>query len=475
MRFRFRDWPVKWKLLGVGAAATAIPLIVTSLLAFRTGSALIRQSALALLGARADQLAGDLDSFHDSFRRAADRLATMPAVREFCRLAPAEQRKAEAALEATFAAFGASDPRTHLVALFDREGNIAAATIPGIRGRNYAFRRYFQSALEGRFTVSELFVSVVEAGAIPTIAYAAPVKDVEGDVRCVALVVARGEEFWDIVTAQHGAAGPGSHCVVYDPHGIRIAQSFRSAALFHPAGPLDAPTISMFTADRRFGEPTRQLLETPIPTEEEFSRARDGDVQEHFIERSPVNGLLNLGVARRLRTVPWTLFYLVPEPTVLAPVRRLVLDSVSANGAILGLALIAGLVLARRIIVPIRRLNDAARSIREGNLAATVPVTSADELGDLAATFNSMAAALRGAREELEAQVRVRTEALKTANESLALQNQALALRSAELSARQERDLAYNRALTTLTSCSAEVPPYRTAIRSLVTRVLVSS
>ena len=70
MKLRFRDWPFRWKLLALGAAASAVPLVVTTVVAFRTGSTLMRQSALELLAARADHLAGDLDSFHLGFRRA---------------------------------------------------------------------------------------------------------------------------------------------------------------------------------------------------------------------------------------------------------------------------------------------------------------------------------------------------------------------------------------------------------------------
>ena len=62
-----------------------------------------------------------------------------------------------------------TDRRIHLVALFDPEGTAIAATIPALVGRNYKFRRYLQTALAGTPVTSELFVSVNEAGAIPTI------------------------------------------------------------------------------------------------------------------------------------------------------------------------------------------------------------------------------------------------------------------------------------------------------------------
>jgi len=61
-----------------------------------------------------------------------------------------------------------------------------------------------------------------------------------------------------------------------------------------------------------------------------------------------------------------------------------------------------------------------------------------------------MVASLRSARVELEEEVRARTEALKTVNDSLEVRNETLAQRTAELTVRQQRDLAYGRALTAL-------------------------
>src|SRR2546423_10330907 len=168
-----------------------------------------------------------------------------------------------------------------------------------------------------------------------------------GEVRCVALIVARGQEFWDLVSAGDGTAGPGSYSVVFDQHGIRVAHSFKAAEIFHPAAPLDPSLVEMFVSDRRFGERTRELLQSPIAVEAEFSRLRNGTSGEPFRVTTPANNLVNLGVGQRLKTVPWTLFFLVPERTLEAPVRQLVNETLSTNVGILLLAAPAGPVPAR--------------------------------------------------------------------------------------------------------------------------------
>ena len=56
---------------------------------------------------------------------------------------------------------------------------------------------------------------------------------------------------------------------------------------------------------------------------------------------------------------------------------------------------------SRRIAGPIVRLSQAARRIGDGDLDQSLPVTSQDEFGDLAATFNRMCNGLKESRERL--------------------------------------------------------------------------
>ena len=76
-------------------------------------------------------------------------------------------------------------------------------------------------------------------------------------------------------------------------------------------------------------------------------------------------------------------------------------------------AMMAGLLLtyllARRIVDPVRELDRAAAAVARQNYAIQVPVTSADEIGRLAATFNSMCASIRKAQDDLIRQERIST------------------------------------------------------------------
>jgi two-component system, NtrC family, nitrogen regulation sensor histidine kinase NtrY len=69
--------------------------------------------------------------------------------------------------------------------------------------------------------------------------------------------------------------------------------------------------------------------------------------------------------------------------------------------AALLLSLLVGAALARRIAGPLHELADGARAVSRGTLDATVEVRTRDEVGELAATFNTMTRDLAGARQEL--------------------------------------------------------------------------
>ena len=90
------------------------------------------------------------------------------------------------------------------------------------------------------------------------------------------------------------------------------------------------------------------------------------------------------------------------------------ISALGRNISLLWLAsVVAGLALAyipaRRIVGPIRTLDRAATEVARQNYDCEVMVSSQDELGRLAATFNAMCASIRKAREDL-----IRSERIST-------------------------------------------------------------
>ena len=114
----------------------------------------------------------------------------------------------------------------------------------------------------------------------------------------------------------------------------------------------------------------------------------------------------------------WVVFVELPLGEALAPVYAS-LYRVAALLA-LGLLLAAGLgtMLARRMVVPIRRLQDGADRLGSGERGEPIEIRTGDEIEILADRFNQMAAKIRESHETLEAKVEARTEALQASEQT---------------------------------------------------------
>ncbi len=82
----------------------------------------------------------------------------------------------------------------------------------------------------------------------------------------------------------------------------------------------------------------------------------------------------------------------------------------------------AASVALNKVLVPVRSLSNMAKKVKEGDLSVECNVTGRDEIGVLAATFNSMVVKLRENIRDLDMKVRERTSELAEANKRLKLE-----------------------------------------------------
>jgi signal transduction histidine kinase/FixJ family two-component response regulator len=112
----------------------------------------------------------------------------------------------------------------------------------------------------------------------------------------------------------------------------------------------------------------------------------------------------------------WRVFAELPIDEAYAPLYDSALRSGVLVLAALGLAFLAGLALARKMIVPIRALQDGAARVGSGDLAHRISIETGDELEALGNQFNQMAARLQESHATLEGKVEERTRQLEAAN-----------------------------------------------------------
>ena len=115
----------------------------------------------------------------------------------------------------------------------------------------------------------------------------------------------------------------------------------------------------------------------------------------------------------------WFVFVERPAADAYAPLRAPIIRSAIIFVLGLLLSILASLLLARRMVRPIRILQEGATRIGAGTLDRPIELRTGDEIEGLAASFNQMAASLKESYEGLEQKVEVRTRELAEANRDL--------------------------------------------------------
>jgi len=113
----------------------------------------------------------------------------------------------------------------------------------------------------------------------------------------------------------------------------------------------------------------------------------------------------------------WTVFVELPVDEAYQPLIYSMQRTALVLFAALCLAALAGIFLARRMVVPIQALRAGAARIGGGDLAQRISVNTGDELEALADQFNDMAGRLQESYTGLEKKVELRTQALTEALE----------------------------------------------------------
>jgi signal transduction histidine kinase len=145
------------------------------------------------------------------------------------------------------------------------------------------------------------------------------------------------------------------------------------------------------------------------------ARAPEAGVDEPFaaVDRQ---GKPVLSAHATVTPLNWLVFVELPIDEAYAPLYNSIRRSAIFLLAALALALFAGLLFARRMVVPIRALQEGAVRIGRGNLTQHIAIKTNDELEALGDEFNKMAARLQESYATLERKVEERTRQLELAN-----------------------------------------------------------
>ncbi|KYG22554.1 adenylate cyclase [Bradyrhizobium sp. AT1] len=124
------------------------------------------------------------------------------------------------------------------------------------------------------------------------------------------------------------------------------------------------------------------------------------------------NGHAVMSAASTVPKLGWSVLFEQPTTQALMPIRDQLVRIALLIGMGLMVAILAGTLLARRMIIPITALRDGAHKLGEGDFSHRIDVHTSDELEDLASQFNSMADQIQETYSNLETKVEERTRDL---------------------------------------------------------------
>lgn len=155
------------------------------------------------------------------------------------------------------------------------------------------------------------------------------------------------------------------------------------------------------TPSVRVGQDVSQLPQVSAPM------ALSGAASGTDSDGNPV-----LAASREVPKLDWRVMVEQPQAQAFAPIRDQLLRVALFLALGLGVATLVGMLLARRMLVPIRALHAGATRLGQGDFGHRLDVRTADEFQELAEQFNGMAGQLHETYSGLESKVEARTRDL---------------------------------------------------------------
>ena len=288
----------------------------------------------------------------------------------------------------------ARQPDFQQLVLFDAQNNETAQATRTQGNSTATYTRFIELITDDILTQvqnGQRYISSVyydEFTGVPLVAIVIPATDAVGNFRGTLAAELNLVSIWRPVN-ELDVGGTG-YVYVVDSQGNLIA--FRDTNRV-----LEGENVSQISAVKKFIESSDKTANTVA------------DVEGY----PGLVGTKVLGAYVSLGTPEWAVVVELPSSEAYSPIVKSTIGSAGVILLMAVLAAVAGLILARRLTIPLVNLTNTASRIARGEIQLQAKVGGAQEIASLAVAFNTMTSQLRDLIDSLEQRVVSRTSALE--------------------------------------------------------------
>ena len=382
--WRPSSWPMVVKMTVAMMLAALLPMTITAYYNLNGTVAAVSTSELRNLESLAQATAGRIAQLIADSRYQASYLATDSDFISYLR-APSEAKKD--IVSAKLANLIKTNPDAHLIFLMDKEGTALVSSEPGVAGVNFKFREYFQEAMKGHPFMTGVIIG--STAGKPGVYYANPVFDDAKNVIGVVVMRIKGGTISAIL--DDASAGGKRTPLMIDGDGVLVHYPDKNQ-LYRSLAPLPKATLGRIVADQRFRRHRIESVDMPELAKVLIGARAAGNISY----TSTLSGVEEHAGYAPVQGHNWVVAVTESRTRFEEPLQRLFSNVLYSVGAVGLVFLVLAMLFARSITRPVVRLTDAANALKDGDYdRANIKVTSTDEIGQLARTFNVMIDVLR--------------------------------------------------------------------------------
>ncbi|GGC78402.1 protein kinase domain-containing protein [Undibacterium terreum] len=377
------SWPMVVKMTLAMVLAALLPMLIVAYYNLNATLSTVSAGELRDLEQHAQSSAGRVSQLINDSRNLANYLGTDT---DFVNFLEHPGDAGKEAINGKLAGLARSNPDVHPLIVMDAEGNALVSNDAGVTGRNFKFREYFKEAMAGRAHMTGMVVGSTAGAA--GVYYSNPVVNADGKVIGAIVLRIKGSSIASILAEIHRTnlvpfLIDGDGVLIYHPD---------QKELYHSLVTLPQDKLQQIVADQRFRRDSIASLNMPDLAKAMVGAKGAGNISY----RSSISNTEEIAGYAPVKGHNWVVGVTESRISFEQPLNHLftnVLYSVLAVGMVF---LLLAVLFARSIVRPIERLTIAAHALKSGDYEkANIKVTSNDELGRLARTFNVMIDVLR--------------------------------------------------------------------------------